>query len=289
MTSATPTVLPPTGCVGRERELTELAGLLTAAVRGAAVVTVVGEPGIGKTALLRQLVTQHGGRWARAVPWESELPGGVLAQLLQDDVPADPVAAAAVLVDRLQGTGPQVLVIDDAEHADIESLQAISTAVRHQRELPLLVVLGTAERAGDLGDLASREIRLTGLPPDGVADLARRRGATLHPAMVAALTRHTRGNPRDVLALLDEVPTAVWSRPDTDLPAPAHVVEHVGAQLQRCGPDGRALIEAVAILGDAPLAEAAALAGITDPVAAIDDAAAAGLLATAPEDRKSVV
>jgi DNA-binding CsgD family transcriptional regulator len=277
------TVPPPTGCVGRERELTELAGLLTAAVRGAAVVTVVGEPGIGKTALLRQLVTQHGGRWAQAVPWESELPGGVLAQLLQDDVPADPVAAAAVLVDRLQGTGGQVLVIDDAEHADIESLQAISTAVRHQRELPLLVVLGTAERAGDLGDLASREIRLTGLPPEGVADLARRRGATLHPAMAAALTRHTRGNPRDVLALLDEVRTAVWSRPDADLPAPAHVVEHVGAQLQRCGPDGRALIEAVAILGDAPLAEAAALAGITDPVAAIDDAGAAGLLTATPD------
>jgi DNA-binding CsgD family transcriptional regulator len=277
------TVLPPTGCVGRERELTELAGLLSAAAQGAAVVTVVGDPGIGKTALLRELVTQHAGRWARAVPWESELPGGVLAQLLQDDVPADPVAAAAVLVDRLQGVGPQVLVIDDAEHADIASLQAISTAVRHQRELPLLVVLGTGLRAGELGDLASREMRLTGLPPDGVAELARQRGATLHPAMVTALTRHTSGNPRDVLALLDEVPATVWSRPDAGLPAPTHVVDNVGAQLQQCGPDGRALIEAVAILGDAPLAEAATLAGLTDPVAAIDDAAAAGLLAANPD------
>ena len=279
------TVPPPTGCVGRDRELTELAGLVTAAVRGAVVVTVVGEPGIGKTALLRQLVAQHGGRWAQAVPWESELPGGVLAQLLQDDVPADPVAAAAALIDRLQGTGPQVLAIDDAEYADIESLQAISTAVRHQRELPILVALGTGERGGELADLASRQVRLTGLQPAGVADLAQQRGATLHPAMVAALTRHTRGNPRDVLALLNEVPAAVWSRPDADLPAPEHVVEHVGTQLQRCGPDGRALIEALAILGDAaPLAEAAALAGITDPVAAIDDARAAGLLANTTPD-----
>ena len=278
------TVPPPTECVGRDRELTELAGLVAAAGRGAVVVTVAGEPGIGKTALLRQLVARHGGRWAQAVPWESDLPGGVLAQLLQDDVPADPLAAAAALVDRLQGTGPQVLVIDDAEYADTESLQAISTAVRHQRELPMLVALGTGRRVDELGDLASRQVRLTGLQPDGVAELARQRGATLHPAMVAALTRHTRGNPRDVLALLDEVPAAVWSRPDGDLPAPAHVVEHVDAQLQRCGPDARALIAALAILGDAaPLAEAAALAGITDPVAAIDDAAAAGLLATAPD------
>ena len=133
------TVPPPTECVGRDRELTALAGLVAAAGRGAVVVTVAGEPGIGKTALLRQLVARHGGRWAQAVPWESDLPGGVLAQLLQDDVPADPLAAAAALVDRLQGTGPQVLVIDDAEYADTESPQAISTAVRHQRELPMLV------------------------------------------------------------------------------------------------------------------------------------------------------
>ena len=97
--------------------------------------------------------------------------------------------------------------------------------------------------------------------------------------MVGALTRHTRGNPRDVLALLDEVPAALWSRPDAGLPAPAHVVEHVLGQLQRCGTDGRALIEGLAILGEpASLADAAALAGIDNPVAAIDDAGTVGLL-----------
>jgi len=41
--------------------------------------------------------------------------------------------------------------------------------------------------------------------------------------MADVLTRHTGGNPRHALALLDEVPAAVWSRPDAQLPAPSQV------------------------------------------------------------------
>ena len=97
--------------------------------------------------------------------------------------------------------------------------------------------------------------------------------------MADVLTRHTGGNPRDVLALLDEVPAAVWQRPGAELPAPSHVVAAVDARLQRCGPAGRALAEALAILGeDASLFETTALAGLDEPLTAIDEAATAGLL-----------
>ena len=97
-------LIGPTGCVGRDLELSELAERLHRTVSdGAGVVAVVGGPGIGKTALLRALADQHGNAlWARATPWETDLPGGVLAQLLQDEVPDDPVDAAAHLVDRLR-------------------------------------------------------------------------------------------------------------------------------------------------------------------------------------------
>ena len=281
-------IIVATTCVGRDRELAELARRAAAtATRGSASLAVVGRPGIGKSVLLRRLVEQHGGTafWAQAATWESETPGAVLRQLLQDDVPSEPAAAATHFVEqflrRAAPEEPAIVVIDDAEHADPVSLRALTTAARQHRDLPLLMVLGTTKgRIGGLGDLASEELRLEGLDAAAVAELAAQRGRVLHPAMAEVLTRHTRGNPRDVLTLLDELPAAVWSRRDARLPAPSHVVAEVDLRLSRCGPEGRALVEALAILdGDESLGEAAQLAGLDDPLAAIDEAAAAGLLA----------
>ena len=84
-------IIVATTCVGRDKELAELARRAAAtATRGSAFLAVVGRPGIGKSVLLRRLVEQHGGTafWARAAAWESKTPGAVLRQLLQDDVPA---------------------------------------------------------------------------------------------------------------------------------------------------------------------------------------------------------
>jgi DNA-binding NarL/FixJ family response regulator len=273
-----------TGCVGRDLELSELAERLHRTVSdGAEVVAVVGSPGIGKTALLRALVAQHGGAlWARATPWETALSGGVLAQMLQDVVRDDPVAAEAQLVDRLRGSQPALLIIDDVEHADMLSLQAISTLVRRQRELPVLVVLAMTSLSSALADLAAEQLHLTGLSERTVAALAAARGRTLHPSVVGALTRHTAGNPRDVLALLDEVPDSVWSQPDAVLPAPSHRRTQTRDRLADCTPEGRSLVEALAILGDdCSLADATALAGLVDPLPAVDSATTAGLLIAA--------
>ena len=277
-------LIGPTGCVGRDLELSELAERLHSTVSdGARVVAVVGGPGTGKTALLRALADQHGNAmWARATSWESDLPGGILAQLLQDEVPDDPLDAAAHLADRRRAPEPMLLIIDDAEHADIESVQAISTLVRHQRELAVLVVLAMATRSSRSVDLAVETLELTGLSERAVAALAAARGRTLHPSVVSALTKHTSGNPRDVLALLDEVPDSIWSQPDVVLPAPRHLRAQTRDCLADCTPDGRALVEALAILGeDGTLAEASALAGLVDPLPGLDSATAAGLLIAA--------
>ncbi|OKH61279.1 hypothetical protein EB74_20835, partial [Mycobacterium sp. SWH-M5] len=276
---------------GRDRELGKLGEHVAAAERAARLVVLTGEPGIGKTALLRELSQRHSAWWALGAEWESDLPGGVLAQLIQDDIPDDPLDGAAHLVDHVRAAGVRLVLVDDAHHADVESLQALSTLVRHQRDLPVLVVLATLSPAALPVPLATAEsVELTGLSVSAVVELARLRGITIHPTLADRLTRHTAGNPRDVLALFDEVPPSAWARLDSALPAPRHVVERVATQLQACGPAGRALVEALAVLGapgDAAtwdgvtLAEAAELAGLTgssESLSALDEAVAAGLV-----------
>jgi DNA-binding CsgD family transcriptional regulator len=277
-------IIVATTCVGRDPELAELGRRYAeTATDGADIVAVLGEPGIGKSALLLRLANEHGGaRWARAATWEAATPGGVLSQLLQEPVPLEPVAATTLFVDRVGG--PTLVAVDDADYADDMSLRALATAVRHHRNLPLLVVLGMTSMTSSAADMISGEIRLEGLEPAAIAELAAQRGRVLHPTMVVALTRHTGGNPRDAIALLDEVPAAVWARPDAPLPAPSHVVTDVDNRLRHCGSQGRALLEALAILDqNTSLDEAARLAGLDDPATAIDQATAAGLL-TYPSD-----
>ena len=137
-------------------------------------------------------------------------------------------------------------------------------------------------RNRELADLAAEQLHLTGLSERAVAALAASRGHTLHPSIVGTLTRHTAGNPRDVLALLDEVPDPVWSQPDAVLPAPSHVRTRTKDRLAGCTPECRSLVQGLAILGeDASLADAAALAGLADPLPALDAATAAGLVVAA--------
>lgn len=275
-----------TACVGRDQELAALARRSRAAeTAGADLVAVIGEPGVGKSVLLRQLAEQHPGPvwWSQAAEWESAVPGAVLRQLLQDDVPADPVDAAAVVVGRIAST-PVLAVVDDAQYADIVSIQALTTVVRRYRHLALSVVFACpGQDWANTNDLVEI-VRLGGLASAAIAELAALHGRLLHPAMVDNLTQHTGGNPRDVLALLDEVSASVWSQPESRLPAPAHVVADIRDRLERCGPSGRVLVESLAILGDdESLDTVMRLAGLDDPLGAIDEAAAAGLLAASPE------
>lgn len=275
--------IAPGPFVGRDRELAELARH-SDGVHGADLIAVVGAAGIGKTTLLRRLAARHPGPvwWTQAVEWECGVPAAVLRQLLQDDVPPDPVAAATAVAGRITGE-PVLAVIDDAENADPASVQALATVVRRHRDLPLLVVFATAANDGAARTLVSAEVRLEGLDAASIGELAALSGRTLHPAVAEKLRRHTGGNPRDTLALLNELPASVWSEPDSRLPAPAHVVAEVRAQLQRCDSSSRALVEALAVLDeDDSLGVAVQLAGIDDPLGSIDKANGAGLLAPSP-------
>lgn len=283
-------------CVGREAELAELARRLgQTRTRGADAVLVVGAPGMGKTALLREVEKRAAERavavlHACAAPWEADVPGALMRQLVQGEPSTDPTAASDQLADAVvqaleaqAGSPAALLLVDDADRADELSTQALTSAVRRHRGMPVLVVLAARATTPALTGLAADVVHIEGLDVAGVAELAVLRGRVLHPAMSEHLTRHTSGNPGDVLALLAEVPAESWARPDSPLPAPRRVAARVVDQLRRCGADTRALVEALAILGpDRPLGTAAELAGCRDPLRALEEAAHVGLLADRP-------
>ncbi|MGO4343201.1 helix-turn-helix transcriptional regulator [Pedococcus sp. 2YAF34] len=233
---------------GREPERARLAALVDQARAGTgAVVVLVGEPGVGKSALLHDLATEgdrSGGagdvRVLRTAGVESEspLPYAALYRLLRpvvsfdhlpgpqaralrvafglEDGPAvEPflvgVATLSVLTDAAEPGHPLLVVVDDAHWLDSASADALLFAARQLAADPVAMVF-----AARTGDTAGREFAAAGLPVlqvDGLDDTAARQlldqrgGEPVSGEVAERLVRETGGNP---LALL-ELPTGLSS------------------------------------------------------------------------------
>ena len=283
--------MSPAPLVARDALVADLrARVLGVRRRGASVLVLAGVAGVGTSAVADEIVAAHRGPAlrARGAAWETGHTYGVLSQLLGSPVDAaDPVAAGSVLVEALAGDETTLVVVDDATWSDAESLQALSSAVHHHREAALLVLL--VSRTGDPTVPAATLRLLSGherlvVPPldaRGVRRVAAARGTHLHPSLADRLCRHTGGRPAHVLALLEELPPGTWNEFDPQLPAPSAVAAEVAARLPTLSAAARSLVEAVAVLGTATtLAEATAVAGLDEPLPALDDAVRAGLLHT---------
>ncbi|MDN3295810.1 AAA family ATPase [Streptomyces ficellus] len=192
---------------------------------------------------------------------------------------------------------PLVVVVDDAHWADVESLRAIGSAVRGMSTERVLVLLLArddpceddpyepfetvpVETLAFLDGCRDDAVRLGPLGPEEVRALAwETSGVTLALPTARHLCRHTRGNPLHIGRLLRELPRETWQDWQPVLPAPSRYASAVRHRLARCGDAARALVEACSVLPDeVPVAEAAAVAGIDDPLPAADQAHAAGLL-----------
>ena len=282
------------GAGQRLQERTELRRALGEVVRGGrGTVLVSGEPGIGKSLLLRWIsrACEGGGATvlaAAGVAWEQDRPSGVLAQLTGEDIATladeDVFAGAQRLADRAGGRSAVVLV-DDAHWCDVDSLRALSTLARHHRRTPVVVVFAaspghgrssttellrrTAEHTMTLGPLSGREIE----------ELCTDRGRPLPPWLIERLRRHTQGNPRHVLALLDELPDAMWDVPDLRLPAPVELAVRVEERYDALADETRRLVDAVACFAEpASLDEVGRTAGIDEVLPPLSEAARHGLV-----------
>lgn len=244
-----------------------LDGLVAALARddGPRLVLVTAPPGGGLSTFLRALAgAVPDGRRLLALPWEDSL-GAVDAS----------------------GT----VVLEDAQHADAATVQALVSASRRGEAV---VVLGWALPGDGLLDsvraAADEVLALGGLDADDVAALAEQRGVVLPASQADRLLRHTGGRARYVAELLDDVPAADWTAPWFALPAPATAARAVRTALAGLSEETCRLVRAIAVLETADRrarAVAVADAGRTamvDPVtAAVAEAGAAGLLTVLDE------
>lgn len=181
-----------------------------------------------------------------------------------------------------------VVVVDDAQWSDVESLQAVSSASRRMRSEKVLIILitrnGEEDLSRDVHEFLSQHrgptLRPAPLAGGEVHDLAVQwAGVDLSAPAARRLSEHTLGNPLHIRQLLQEAPAETWLQWQPTLPAPRSVASTVVRAKQTCGSAARALVESAAVLGQTTtFAAAAELADVTEPVAALDEATRAGLL-----------
>ena len=191
------------------------------------------------------------------------------------------VALVAALVRR---DGPLVLACDDIQWADPSSMAVLCELALRRDELAvgLVLTLNRAEeaidpsRVAELRALAGSDLHeLAALSPDAVrrliGELRPGRDAERVEAVVAAAA----GNPRLVMELLDAVSG------DRALAVPGALAGRVLAMLSRLGESARTLAQSLAVLEEAPLHRAAALAHMTGREAevAADQLISAGIVA----------
>jgi DNA-binding CsgD family transcriptional regulator/tetratricopeptide (TPR) repeat protein len=251
----------------RAAELSAL-GEALAAVRGSGqgrLVLLAGEPGIGKTSLLRAFCAAQDGVAAfqggcdplftprPLAPFLelAEAAGGRLAaRLARGRTPADVVAA---LVEELPRRGPALLVVEDLHWADEATLDVVRLLGRRIESMPLLVVLSYRDEHVDRGH--PLRIVLGDLPPAGTVRLAL---APLSAGAIEtlagdesvdadALARRTGGNPFFV--------TEVLAARGAELPAT--VRDAVLGRAARLSAPARRILDAVSIFP--PRAELALL------------------------------
>ncbi|CAN5658302.1 LuxR family transcriptional regulator [soil metagenome] len=304
----------PTPFVGRVDELDVLRRCVDApAAQGGLVVLVEGEAGSGKSVLVRHALDERAddsnagrgvgsARWtASAMPDEQQIAFGVVDQLASGDVHVvpgranrDPLELGAALVERLgdlAATGDGVvLVVEDVQWADRQSLHALSFALRRLQGDAVTAVLTSRPPAPDavtrmLGTVNGTRIDLAAFTVDEVRSLADALGLGPIPSRAAhRLWEHTGGLPLHVKAVCTEIGAERLVELERPLPVPRSFALMVAAQMASCPPDAAELVAAVAVLGgQCGLARAVAVADIADPATALDGGVAAGLLEHPPE------
>jgi DNA-binding CsgD family transcriptional regulator len=285
--------------VGRRAQLEQILAQTRRVHEGLRTVLVSGQPGLGKTALLHRAASELAGftvLWAIGDSWESEVPYGVVSQLVSlarvqyrakypllfgpGGAEASPHQVGTELVDLvgdLDARRPVAMIVDDLQAADPNSLRALAFAVRRLRNARALLIAAARPSGADsqwrqMLPVELEELQLAELEHDEVMRLARRHGMPwLPPKRLDWLTRYTGGHPLYLRELLAEVDKdRLLADTGSSVTAPGSVVTAIDRQLHTLPPPAVLLLEALAVLDSRyPLAVVARLAGVADPDEAI--------------------
>ena len=237
--------------LGRVQERRQIELALERARSGAsAALAFVGEPGIGKTALLDYAAERAAGMRllrARGIESEAHVAFGSLLELLRPALGAvkripQPQAVALESALALRGGGEQdrfavgaatlsllaafaeegavVVLLDDAHWLDDPSAQALLFAFRRLLADPIAVLIAVREAEPSLLDGADLvTVRLGGLTSDESAMLL----PGLPPEAAARLHRATAGNPLALLELAPDADDLALAPEDAPVLVPANV------------------------------------------------------------------
>ncbi len=249
----------PSGLLERSSHLSVLAESLVAVVASehGQLITVAGEAGVGKTALLRSFCEGDGASvrtlWGSCDALLTPRPLGPFIDIARaihgplearTESGAKPHEVAAALMDELIARGPTILVLDDLHWADEATLDVLRLVGRRASTLPVLIVASHRDDELDrqhplrvvLGEVAvpvGSRLRLERLSPHAVAALAEPHGVDADQ-----LHRTTGGNPFFVSEMLAAGEQGI----------PSSVSDAVLARVARLDRAARSLIEAVAIV-----------------------------------------
>jgi DNA-binding CsgD family transcriptional regulator len=301
--------------VGRAAELARVAEVLARVEAGQPwLVTIEGDPGIGKTTLVRRCLAQADGLKilsARGDQAETHLDFGIVDQLLRaagDAVPTVPSVDAAApaassfavgahlleVVGGQHATGAIALVVDNLQWADRRSVEALAFMLRRLSVDAVLTVVVYSGPGDRLGEAAQRMLRsvenrldipLGGLSADEVAALAAALTAgPLDSDAVRRLYQGTGGHPLYLRTVLSEGSGFDPQAPGR-LALPRSLAAAVGDHLRVLPRETRSIVEMLSVLNlRLPMAQLSEAAQVDSPGALIEPAVAAGLVKWWPEE-----
>jgi DNA-binding CsgD family transcriptional regulator len=301
--------------VGRVAELDQIAETLRQVADGEPwLVSIEGDPGMGKSALARQALADVRVLSARADQAEADLDFGLVDQLFRSaggPVPAilpgaGPAASAFTVgaqllqvVGELATAAPTVILVEDLQWADRNSLDALTFMLRRLSVDPVAAVLTYRGPGSQLDQAAQRllasmehrvHLTLGGLGRDEVAELAAGRpGPPLDDQAIERLYLGTGGHPLYLHTLLSEGsgfdPRLGQLTQPGQLTLPRSLAQVIGGQLRGLPPDTRAILEMLAVLNlRMPVAQLGQAAQIGSPTVAIEPAVAAAMVDWWPDE-----